>query len=157
MAGDKRKGKSNEFQPKINGDPKNKNSASNYAGRNIKEDYMVDAVHSRATIMKYQELFDKLSRNRIDINGALQKLSADALLKIMDVMIQGTNDKVQLEAAKELLDRAGYSKVNKVAVAGTLDANASKDELMATILGLSKSTGELEIVDDEEQDTTEEE
>lgn len=64
-------------------------------------------------------------------------------------MNSGENDKVRLEAAKDILDRAGYGKTHKVAIAGSInvDHDTSKMELVNLILSSARRAG-IKVKDD---------
>jgi hypothetical protein len=155
MAGDKRKGDSSELQQIPQRERGRNRGGGSNNGDNFKEEYVTNAIDVKDTVMKYASFIQKLEENKIDVSGFLSKVSPDAIVKILSLMNSGS-EKVQLDAAKDILDRAGHSKVNKVAMAGTLDPQASKAELISTVLGLSKKTGELDIVEDDEASADEE-
>lgn len=116
---------------------------------NSKEDAMVNAIDNRQVLSKYADWITALREGKTDVPGFLDKMSPDLMIELMTIAMTG-KDKIKLEAIRDMLDRAGYGKVNKVAVAGTLDAKASKEELLSTILGLGKKTGTIDVVDDDE-------
>lgn len=126
---------------------------SNYKNDAMKtQDTMAKYLDQKDSILKYKDLIERMEEGKMGIAQALDKLSPSMLLKILELTLNGS-DKVKLEAAKDLLDRAGYTKVNKVALRGAIDTNASKEELISTILGMNDKTKAIEIVDDEEDKT----
>ena len=126
-----------------------KRSYAATSNHNFKEDIVASVIDNKKILVKYAEWFEALREGKTDVAGFLEKVSPDILVEMMTLAITGA-DKIKLEACRDILDRAGYSKINKVAVAGTLDAKASKEELLSTILGLGKKTGTIEVIDDVE-------
>lgn len=124
---------------------------------NSKEQSVVEAFDKRRTMKRYADLITRLMDGKIDVPSALQGASADAFVQILALMTDGDNDKIRLEAARDLLDRAGFTKTQKVAVAGAIDTGAAKEELIATILGLSNKTKELEIIEDDSSEASDKE
>ena len=110
--------------------------------------HVVDAIDKREQIVGYAKWIKRLREGKADVAAFLQGVSADAALELLNIMQSSEKDNVRLAAATELLDRAGLSKLNRHAIAGTLDPATKKEELISMILGLSKGTDEVKIVDD---------
>lgn len=116
---------------------------------NAREEAMVRTLDNKKMMRRHADLINKLIEGKMDVSQALHGASADAFVQLLALMIEGDNEKTRLEAAKDVLDRAGFTKTQRVAVAGAIDTTATKEELIATILGLSTKTKELEIVEDD--------
>lgn len=131
-----------------------KKSYKTRQGMHHKENHMAMAYELRGSIDRYTKIMSKLERGQTDIQGALGELAPDALMKLVELLKTG-QEKSQLEAAKEIMDRSGHTKINKVAIAGSLDPNSSKEELISTIMGLGKKTGAIEVVEDDKTEPSE--
>lgn len=156
--------KENEKKAKKGKKPKLKTSVRKFnrsAARNISktthhnvnsyEDMMITAMDHKSTIIRYAKWLERLQRGAVDVNTFMNKVSPDLVIELLNIATGSTDKKVKLDAIKDFLDRAGYAKVNKVAIAGSIDSNASKEELVNTILGLAPKAN-IEIVDDDKED-----
>jgi hypothetical protein len=146
----KAKAQGKEYKPrKVSGikvqDKVNNARAENF---NHVEDTMVKLLDHKSILFKHAKWLEKLEKGRIDVGGFMGKVSPTLVVELLKIATGGDSEKVRLEAIKDFLDRAGYSKVNKVAIAGSIDSSATKEELINTILGLS-GKADIEIVDDE--------
>lgn len=123
---------------------------------NEKEDALIEAIDMRRTLIKHADWIEKVRTGQVDVPQFLNGLAPDVAVNLLDLALNGSSDKVRLAAIQDMLDRAGYSKVQKVAAA-VVDANAPREQLIAMIAGLSSKTKEIEIVDDTDVDQDQEE
>jgi hypothetical protein len=119
---------------------------------NYKEDAMVDAIDQKRLIEKYAATLEKLASKELSVDQFFQQCSPSIAGELL-AMIFSESGKTKLEAIKDFLDRAGYSKVNKHAVA-TLDPNLPKQQLISIIEGLQNSA-EMKILEDVDSDKAE--
>jgi hypothetical protein len=127
-------------------------------GVNRKEEAIIDALDQKNFLLKHANWIEQLQDGRINVEGFLGALAPDVAIKLAELAFGGESDKVRLDAIKDFLDRAGFSKVNKHAVAA-IDPNAPKEQLISLIEGLGKKNQDIEFVDDlvsEAEDPTEE-
>ena len=120
---------------------------------NTYEDGMAATLDIASDAKRLNKMVKKMNQGKIDVHGFLQAVSADALLELACLAFtKKANDKTRLTAVLELLDRAGYTKIQKHAIVGSLDPKASSDELISAIMGM-KASGQgmnIEIEDDED-------
>jgi hypothetical protein len=118
---------------------------------NHKEDSMLDAIDLRRDLAKLVPIFEKLDTGAYDIGQALSSLSGPALKQLTMLAFAGESEKTVLEATKHVLGLAGFTPVQKHAVA-SFDANTSKEQLLSIIAGSKKDLEDegIEIVDDRE-------
>lgn len=122
-----------------------------YHSVNHIEDNIAAAIDNKNTLLKIAGQLDKLVRTR-DVKGFIEDVAPETVVELVTIAHDArTPAKVRLQAIQDLLDRAGYGKVTKHAVA-RLDANASKDEIISAIYGTKKELKQvgIEIVDDDE-------
>lgn len=115
------------------------------------EDRIAQALDHKQELKRYASLLEKLSKTG-DVNGFFQDVAPEtAAAMLLQMTNPHTPAKIKVELMKDILDRAGYGKVTKHAVA-RFDASASKDEIISRILGSKKDLGKvgIEITDDEE-------
>jgi len=118
-----------------------------YQSTNHKEDSMIEALDQARAIKKHGEWIAKLREGKIGVEQFLGALSPDVAVQLL-AHTMDANPKISLEAVKDFLDRAGYAKVQKLAV-GNIDPSAPREQLLSIIEGLSRKGKEIEIVDDE--------
>lgn len=118
-------------------DPSPKTRASN------SEDRLIHLIQSKGTIERYMHLVEKMEKGALDVNGYFKHAAVDAAINLTDLMHFGDSDKVRLEATKDILDRAGFNKTSKIAVAGSfhVDHDTSKMELVNLILSSARRAG----------------
>jgi len=116
-----------------------------------KEDRLVEALDQKRMIERYMEHVEPLLRGKMDVQSFFGAISPRMASQLYDLAVNGDSDKVKLDAIRDILDRAGFSKVQKVAMA-TASANDPKDQLVSMIEGLVNKSKDMpiEIVDDEE-------
>lgn len=115
---------------------------------NEKEDAIIDAIDQRDVIMKHASWISKLREGKIDVNQFFGSVAPDVAVELLNLAVNGS-EKARLAAVTDLLDRAGFSKVQKHALA-TVDASQSKEALLSLLLGSSKELKEegIEVIDD---------
>lgn len=115
--------------------------------RNGREDMMLSWIDQKRDVEKLIKLVESLQSGKQDVVGALQGLAPMALIELASILTDPKeSSKVKIEAAKDVLDRAGFGKVQKHAVAA-VDASTPREAILALISGKSK---EIEIVDDDD-------
>lgn len=116
-------------------------SPANSASR--QENRLIQLIEAKDTIERYKSLLKKIDKGTMDVNGFLKATSVDAAIIMTDLMHAGENDKIKLEAAKEVLDRGGYGKTQKIALHGQVqvDHHTSKMELINMILSAANRAG----------------
>lgn len=116
---------------------------------NSKEDALLDAIDQKNSIKKFLEFQDKVRSGLIDPSQLMSGMAPEMAVELLKLAFDGETEKIRLEAIKDVLDRSGYTKVQKLALA-QLDASQPKAQLLAFIEGLSKKSGIIEIEDDKE-------
>jgi len=117
---------------------------------NAKENALIDAIDQKNSIQKFLEFQEKVKSGLIDPGQLMSGMAPEMAIELLKLAFDGETEKIRLEAIKDVLDRAGYTKVQKVALA-QLDASQPKAQLLAFIEGLSKKSGIIEIEDDKEK------
>lgn len=111
-------------------------------GARKKESYLIDLIDKADTIERYEKLINKLNEGTLDTPGFLKALAPQAALELVHIMTNGENEKTRLDAAKDLLDRAGHGKTQKVAVGHVhVDHTTSKRELINMVLSAARKAG----------------
>jgi hypothetical protein len=115
----------------------------------LQEDRLIQLIEAKGTIKRYMAVTDKIADGTLGVPDFFKKAALDAAIVLADIMLYGENDKVKLEAARDILDRAGHGKTQKVAVSGhmTVDHDTSKLELMNLILASARRAG-IKVKDD---------
>lgn len=118
---------------------------------NSKEDSMLDSIDTIRMMQKHQAAIEKLSSREWTVEQFFNGVGPDIALELLKAAYLADSSKVRLDAIKDFLDRAGYTKVQKVAVAN-LDPNAPKEQLRAIAEGLiKKNANDVELVDDDDE------
>lgn len=114
--------------------------------------FVIDNAHS---LLQMKSHIEKLSKTR-DVQGFIQDVSPEAVVELAALAMSSDNEKVKMDALRDLLDRAGFGKVQKHAVA-RVDAKDSKEAIIAHIMGAKKALEKngIEIVDEEDEDNGE--
>lgn len=107
------------------------------------ESRLIKLIDQADTIKRYDTLLRKISKGTLDVPAFLKEVSMDAALQVVHLMHSSTDEKVQLAAATDLLDRAGHGKTTKHQHGGivTVDHQASKMELINLILSSARRAG----------------
>ena len=107
---------------------------------NRQEDRLIRLIEAKKTIERYGALLERIEKGSMDVTGFFKAVSPDAALMLTDLMHSGESDKVRLEATKEVLDRGGFGKTQKIQVHGQLgvDHDTSKMELINMILSSAR-------------------
>lgn len=113
-------------------------------------DSMAQAIDHKDALGRYERHIENLAKTK-DVNAFFGNIGPDMALQLMMIATSGETEKSRLEALKDLLDRAGFGKVNKHAVA-SITPETSKETLMSLIMGANKELEKsgIEIVDDDE-------
>jgi hypothetical protein len=122
---------------------------------NEKENAIVEAIDNRAVLLKHADWLEKLRTGKADVRSFLNGVSPEVVIRLLYHCYQGA-EKNRLAAIQDLLDRAGFSKLNKHAVVGSVDPEASKEALIAMLMGADKDLKEhgIDIINDEDEDKT---
>lgn len=120
------------------------------AHRNKEEAELVKMIDEKDAVLSLNKEIRKLS-NTNDVQSFLTEISPTMAIELALLAKASDSEKIKLEAIKDILDRAGFGKVTKHAVA-RFDANSSKEQILAAIMGARKdlSKAGIEIVDDDE-------
>jgi hypothetical protein len=107
------------------------------------ESKLLNLIEQADTIKRYHGTLEKIAKGSLEVPGFIKEVSMNAALTVAHIMHTSTDEKVQLAAATDLLDRAGYNKSTKVQVGGTItvDHDASKMELINLILSSARRAG----------------
>lgn len=117
-------------------------------------DAMVTAIDNRETLGRHERHIQRLQKTG-DVHAFFQDIAPSLALEMMMIATNSESEKLKVEALRDLMDRAGYGKVTKHAVA-RFDASESKDAIISSILGAKKDLGKMgiEIVDEDNEETT---
>lgn len=108
----------------------------------IMENRLIRMLDTKRTLEKYDKLFTRMAEGSADAPAVFKEMANDAILVVGDLMLHSTNEKIQLEAAKDVLDRAGYNKTNKLAIAhATISHETSRAELINIIMTSMRRVG----------------
>lgn len=119
---------------------------------NSREDSMIEMIDLKKQITTLLTIFERLDKGHIDTQQAIGELSGPALKKmVMHAFSEASQQKVSLDAIKQLLGMAGFTPVNKHVV-GSVSADQSKEALLSLIAGSAKQLKQdgIEILDDRE-------
>lgn len=131
--------------------PEKKTQGHSHFDRNSAEDALIEAIDQRDFLTKHAEWVTKLQEGKLDVQSALQDLSPDMVIQLAFMAFsKDVSSKTRLTAIQDWLDRAGYSKVQKIAAA-MVDPNAPKEQLISLIASLGKKNKVIEVTDEEDQ------
>lgn len=116
---------------------------------NYKEDSIIDAIDMRNVLMKYSDYVDKLKTGKIDVQSFLGSVAPHVAIEMLKLALEGESEKVRLTAGQDLMDRAGYTKVQKF-VGAVVDPRASEAQLISMIEGINRKTKTIEIEEDDQ-------
>ena len=101
--------------------------------------YMIKLIEQADALRRHRKSYEKLMKGTLDVPAYLAELTFDAAAKIAET-IHSSDPKLAFEAAKDVLDRAGHGKTQKIAVGHfQIDPNSTKRELVNTILTLARN------------------
>lgn len=128
------------------GDKAGRQSAVKGRSTSAKENALIEAIDNADLLIRYADQIEKLNKGKMDAREFLDELSAPALVTLLWALNNTNTPKDKAAIAQDILDRAGHSKINKVAM-GTksFDRNSSKEELIASLLGMARGTNFIEI------------
>lgn len=121
----------------------------NVSPKRVSEQSMIEAYDNQEALTKFATAIEMLEKTK-DVGAFLGAVSPKMAIELVCLASNGDNKKVQLSAIQDILDRAGYGKVNKHAVA-RVSVTESKDALISLLLGANnalKAEG-IEIVEDD--------
>ena len=107
-------------------------------------------IENKDAINLTLESIKRLAKTK-DVQGFLEDCAPKMALELVNLALTGENEKIKLEAIKDMLDRAGHGKITKTANIN-IDASQSKEALISFIKGARKELNEegIEIVEDPE-------
>lgn len=118
--------------------------------RNSTEDRLIAALDRKRAIERFMEWQEKLESKKTDVMGFFQALAPEVATDlVMMAFDPNVSEKVRLTAQQDILDRAGYGKVNKHAVAA-VDETMPREAIYSIIESVSDI---IEIEDDEPEDS----
>ena len=110
-------------------------------GSDSHHDRLIDMVQSIDTLKKYQESYARLKKGSLDVPAFLQELSIEAVMVVAADLTSDDPDR-RSKAAKDVLDRAGHGKTQKIAVGHMhVDRDTTKRELVNLVMSAAKRTG----------------
>lgn len=106
------------------------------------EERLIRMLDEKRALEKYEAQIKKLEKGTLDLPGFLKQLSIPMIQKILYTIEVTKDDRLRLTAAQDLLDRAGYGKINKAVVAhSNLDFRETKRELVNSVITLARKSG----------------
>ena len=117
--------------------------------RNV-ENHIAEMIDQKDALLRLKGQIARLAKTK-DVQSFIQDISPELAVEMSVIALSGESEKARLDALKDLLDRAGFGKVQKHAVA-RIDAKDSKEAIIAHIMGSKnelKKQG-IEIVEDDE-------
>lgn len=120
----------------------------------LQERRIIDNIDNHRNLKKLLDNVLKLQQGKTQVENFFQAMAPEAAMELSALMFDSAvPHKVRLDAIRDFLDRAGYSKVNKHAVA-SIDPNQSKQAMISLLLGSTKALKEhgIEIEDDPEEE-----
>jgi len=107
-----------------------------------RESWLLNAIEKADTIRKFRKQILDIEKGTLDMPGFLQSLSRQAIMEIAFAMVGSEDEKMRFQAAKDILDRAGYGKMQKIAVAHAhVDPATTRQELVNMIMTSAKRAG----------------
>lgn len=110
------------------------------------EDRMLELLDHKDFLIRYATMIESLTTGKLDAMQFMKGVAPDMALRLVAIATSGETEKSRLAAIQDILDRSGYSKVEKHAIA-TVDPNVPKEQLMAMLEGLAKKTKVIDIED----------
>jgi hypothetical protein len=118
---------------------KRKRQADKQEGR------LINAIEKVDVLRRYDSFLQKMEKGTLDVPGFMKEVARNAAIKVAQIMDdEEAGAKVQLAAAQDILDRAGYNKTTKhlhAGLIGNVDVDSSKMELINIILSSAKKVG----------------
>lgn len=126
--------------------------------KNWEEEAMIENLQDMEKLHKYRHYLQQLDKGSLDIPGFLKEISKQQLKNLLIISEMSNDEKVKVNIAQDLLDRAGYGKIAKGVVAHShMDANTTKRELVNMVMSAARTAGikvkdDTRSVEDEEDD-----
>lgn len=107
------------------------------------ESHLISMIERADAIRWMQKQMGKAKKGTLDVPQCLNALSMRAVLEVGHLLTaEETPDKLRFEVAKDVMDRAGHGKTQKIAVGHMhIDPQATKTELINMIMSSAKSAG----------------
>jgi len=104
---------------------------------------LLGAIEKSDAIKRYDAFLQRFEKGTLDVPAFMREASKHAAVKVLHLMETAEEEKVQLAAAQDILDRAGFNKTTKHLHASIfqVDHEASKMELVNMILSSAKKVG----------------
>jgi len=122
--------------------------------RDLAERRIISAIDNHRNLKKLTDWIYRLQTGKTQVNTFFEGMAPEAAMELSALMFDSAvPHKVRLDAIRDFLDRAGYSKVNKHAVAA-VDPSQSKQAMISLLLGSTKALKAegIEIEDDEPEE-----
>jgi len=95
---------------------------------------LIAALEQKRYLEKYEKDLEKLGQGTLDLPAFLRQLAPQMIKNLLITSEKTESDKLKVDIAQDLLDRAGYGKVQKHAhMHGGLDPKATRREIMSMI------------------------
>lgn len=109
---------------------------------NPTEDALIAAIDEKYALKRYQKDIQSLEKGSIDTPTFLKQVSNQMLKKLLYTIETTKDDRLKVNIAQDILDRAGHGKVNKAMVAHShVDMNTTKTELINMVMSMGKKAG----------------
>lgn len=107
------------------------------------EAHLLRLIDQADAIRRYGKHMVQMNKGTMQVPGFFRAVAHDAAMVMAQLMISGDSDKIKLEAAKDILDRAGHNKTTKMSIAGQMNVSheTSKLELINIIMSSAKKAG----------------
>lgn len=130
----------------------NRHETSTRTDTNTNEDRIVELVDNVHVVRRMEKSLQKLHESG-DVQGFLSEISPQIAQSLALAALNGDSEKIRLEAQKDILDRAGYGRIQKHAIA-RVDVKDSKEAILAKIMGAQKDlkAAGIEIEEDDDED-----
>lgn len=109
---------------------------------------MIKMMERADKFQDYRHHFERLKKGSLDVPAFFGELSHEAMVVMIESM-RAEDPRLAFDAAKDVLDRAGHGKTQKIAVGHVhVDHQTSKRELINMIMSSAKKAG-LDVKDEE--------
>lgn len=110
--------------------------------RNRYEDFVIRNLDKAAVLKRYEDQIRQLEEGTLKLPGFMKQISIQQTLNLLAIQETTTDAKLATNIAQDLLDRAGYGKISKVAHAHAVaDMTETKRELVNKALSLAGKAG----------------
>lgn len=104
-----------------------------------------------AALKEFKDPIDKLKKGSLDVPAFLEELAPQMFEELLYTLQTSESEKVRVDVAKDILDRAGYGKINKAVIGSVrVDRHTAKSELINSIISMAKKTDVIKIKENNE-------